>query len=110
MDNVTGPLPKESTFTAHGGTLLILVSGSGYSNWPATGIIGMRIKLDGTVIGDAKCYTNEGSSHKSFVPKMIVVPNVSAATHTIRLENLPGSNMSTDTVDFFNVTVIDFPF
>ena len=110
MNNVQGPLPKESVFTAYGGTLLILVSGSGYANWPSVGIIGINIKLDGAVIGSAFCYTNETTSHKSYVPKMIVVPNVSAASHTIRLEHYPGFNMNTDTGDFFNVTVIDFPF
>jgi len=110
LSNQIGPLPKEGTCTSNGGTLLILVSGSAYSIFGATGIIGMTIKLDGTSIGDARCYTNEYLSHKSFVPRMIVVPNISAGTHTIRLENLLGSAMITDVGDFFNVTVIEFPF
>ena len=87
-----------------GGSLLIIASGSGWGS----GNIGMNIQLDTNVIGMARSFTNEGGSHKAFTCNPLVPRNVAAGSHTITLTALAGT--SSDGNDWFNVTVLEFPF
>jgi hypothetical protein len=102
-----GPLPREGNFTANGGTMLFIVAGSGFST-VAGRQIGMSVVVNGTNIGNARCFTNEASSHKTFSSVAMIASNVAAGQATVRLEALAGT--STDGNDFFNVTVIELPF
>ncbi len=68
----------------------------------------MQIAVDGTVQGQAKCFTNEGASHKAFVANALGVGGIAAGSHTITLSVLGGT--TTDGNDFFDLTVIELPF
>ena len=100
-----GGLPLTSgAFTTGGGSLLIIASGSGWGS----GNIGMSIQLDGGTIGTVRSFTNEGGSHKAFTCNPLVQRNIAAGSHTITLTALAGT--SSDGNDWFNVTVLEFPF
>ena len=123
-----GPLPLENTFHANGGLLLVIASGSGFrssANTKMQGHIGMDIILDGSGVTDLgpTVFTNERDSHRAFVSEPLLLPNVLAGEHTLRLENLyegTGCNVTgvettayfcttTDGNDVFNVSIIEFP-
>jgi hypothetical protein len=104
LNNQVGPLPITSTsFTTNGGTLLIAASGSGYNG----GQIGMSIAVDGVIRGYAKTYSNEGASHKAFVPVQLVVTGITAGSHTITLA--AWNSTASDGNDFYNITVTELP-
>jgi hypothetical protein len=108
MDNVIGGLGatgKTATFTSAGGTVVLVVSGTGWING-AGGVVDVAIQLDGNVIGHLKTTTNEMNSHKAFPARAIPVSPLAAGTHTIGLLN--GTGTTTDGSDFFNVTAIEF--
>jgi hypothetical protein len=103
MNNVAGALPKSATFQSAGGTLLLMVSGSGWSSAPAT--IAVKAHLDGGELGELRTFTNEPASHKAFPSRTFVVPAVAAGSHTITLAAVAGTN--TDLNDYFSVTVVE---
>lgn len=103
--NTSGPLPHSGTFSSSGGKILLMASGSGYHTSGADSLIGMTVKLDGTLIGYARVFTNEASSHKAFVPAFIVLSNVGDGTHTVLLEQW--SETSSDSNDYFFVAVAE---
>lgn len=98
-----GPLPKSVQFVSAGGMMMIFASGSGFS---AGGQIGMSVKVDNVVRGNSRAFTNEPSSHKSFVP-VLLVEGIAAGAHTLTLEALPPT--ISDSNDFFNVTIVEMP-
>jgi hypothetical protein len=119
----SGPLPKETTFTSEGGTLVILASGSGFRGGAeeSAGRIGMDVEVDGFLRGVADGF-DEGFNelHETFVDEYIVLEGVRAGTHTIRLEaryddsdcDMDEDDSSeyctrTNSDDFFAVTVIE---
>jgi hypothetical protein len=120
-----GPLPLEGTYTSKGGTLVIFASGSGFrssANTRFSGRIGMNVFVDGIFQGRAEVFTDERDSHKAFVGDYAVVEGLPADNHTIRLEAVyfePFCNTAaerpdfscttTDSVDFFRVTVMELP-
>lgn len=104
----SGPLPKSNgAFSSGGGVLLVFASGSGYRT--SGGLIGMRIKIDNVERGQAHVYTNEASSHKSFVTNTLMVAGLPAANHTVALEVLDGGTI-TDGNDRFDLTILELPF
>ncbi len=103
----SNPLALNGVFKTGGGTLLIFVSGSGYSD-SNNKQIGIEIKLDTTVIGKVCSFTNEWGSHKAFIMAPLVVTNISQGQHNLTLSLL--SNTRIDDNDFFNVTVLELPF
>ena len=106
MNQVQGPLPKNATFGSGGGVLLFIFSGSG---WGASGWnIGMNLILDGALIGSTRCYINEANSHRAFTTGFVLQPNIAGGNHTVRLEAVGGT--STDSNDWFSVTVLELPF
>ncbi len=119
--NRLGPLPREGTFTSKGGTVLILASGSGYrANAQGPGWIGMSVKVDGNAVGQPTAYANEKDSHRAFVDDYIVLGDLPAGQHTIRLEaaydntrcnttNESDINFCTvtDFADLFRVSVVE---
>lgn len=96
------------SFTSEGGTLLIFAFGSGWSN-TINKQIGMQINVDNMMMGAAKVFTNEASSHKSFVGTPIVITSIGAGSHTLNLFRI-NSDTQTDGNDFFDVTVLELPF
>ena len=107
MDNVTGALPatgKTAVFTTAGGPLMIIASGMGWQ--PASGgTLDVAVQLDGNTIGHLKGFTNETGSHKTLPTKVFQVPAPMAGSHTL---GLIASATTTDTNDYFNVTVIEY--
>jgi hypothetical protein len=101
-----GPLPKSVPFVSAGGMMMIFASGSGFLAGTAAGLIGMRVKVDDVIRGNSRGFTNEGSSHKTFVP-VLLVEGVAAGAHTLTLEAL--SPTLSDGNDFFNVTIVEMP-
>jgi len=109
LSNAAGGLPLTGTFTSSGGTLLILVSGSGYTVTTGLHLIGMSVTLDNsdTPLGNVQTFINQASCHQSFIPATFIV-SVTAGEHAITLTAL-NNNTYTDN-DFFNVTVMELPF
>ncbi|EEF57835.1 FG-GAP repeat domain-containing protein [Pedosphaera parvula] len=101
-----GALPLTGNFTSGGGTLMIFVSGSGYS--PSAGaLIGMDIVLDGNPIDSCFIFANPAVTHLAFVP-ITVRAGALAGAHTIKL--VPRAGTTTDGTDYFRVTVQELPF
>ena len=69
----------------------------------------MNVDIDDVKKGEVKSFTNELSSHKSFVSNMLVVTGISAGSHTITLDTT-GFTVSIDASDFFNIIVYELPF
>ena len=106
FDSNAGALPLTGSFKTGGGTLLVLVSGSGWAD--STKQIGMQILVDGIRKGYAKSFTNEARSHKTFTTNELLVTGLNVGTHSITLESW--NNTNTDHNDFFNVTILELPF
>jgi hypothetical protein len=104
MDVRPGPVtaPFQGTFQSSGGPILVEVSGSGFSA-VAGRVIGVNVAVDGIEVGQARSYTNEAGSHKSFVANASPIAGLGAGTHTVSLT--PRSGTSTDENDFFTVVV-----
>jgi len=100
-------LPLPVNFNTGGGTLLLFVSGSGFSV-NASKPIGVRILIDDIPQGTAQVFTNEASSHKSFTANALRVQNIVSGQHTLSLAAMP--NTTIDFNDFFSVTILELPF
>lgn len=107
--NGLGPLPLTSaSFNTSGGTLLLFYSGSGYSNLNAR-MIGMVVKIDGTVVDQTGIFANTGLTHLAFVSKQWVLTGIAAGPHTVSLEYM-NTNTLSDFNDIFEVTVTEMPY
>ena len=104
LNSTDGSQSLSKTVTTSGGDLIIFASGSGWKSGSG-GTIGMQIKVDGTNKGEIKAYTNEASSHKSFVANPLLVTGVSSGSHTIALNAESGTNI--DSNDYFSLTVLE---
>ncbi len=84
----------------------MFVSGSSYksSSWP----IQMNIKVDGNLKGSLKTYCVSPNEHKNYPPKMLVLTDVDAGTRQLTLEAESGTNSNVN--DYYNVTIMEFPF
>ncbi|HSN77446.1 MAG TPA: hypothetical protein VL334_20435 [Anaerolineae bacterium] len=98
--------PQGLPFEKGHGTLVIFASGSGFASNPS--MIGMRVLIDDSEVGRAQCFTNEPLSHKSFVANAIVVRDIEAGPHRLRLELLPPTGA--DANDRYSVTIMELPF
>ena len=103
--SLPGALPVQHTFSSSGGTLLVMVSGSGWAN--VVGGIAATVSLDGTELGTLTTFTNETGSHKAFPSQSFVVARPAGA-HTLRFEAV--GNTLTDANDVFQATVLELPF
>jgi hypothetical protein len=100
-------LPINVTINTLGGSLLLFVSGSGFST-AGPQAIGVQILIDGVFKGMAQVFTNEVGSHKAFTANALFLQGISAGQHTLNLVAMP--NTVTDNNDFFNVTILELPF
>jgi hypothetical protein len=120
---VSGPLPVERTFTSDGGTLVIFASGSAYRSSGVAdgpGRIGMNVRINGTNLGRADGFADERGLHETLVDEHVVVEDLPAGTHTVRLEAIVDDEdcetgdetmnticTTTNSNDFFRVTVVE---
>jgi hypothetical protein len=106
--NQNSNLPAPATFQSGGGTLIIMVSGSGHTASLSGAVIGIDVTLNGNTIGQCKVLTNEDISHKAFTNNYIVVTGIAAGTQTLALTAISGTNI--DLNDFFSATVMEMPY
>jgi hypothetical protein len=106
--NASGGYPIEGTYTSKGGTLILYVSGSGWSA-NAGSKIGTTVLVEGAKKGQAWSYTNEATSHKAFVPAVLVVQNQPAGQLAIELNGDGFPATTVDQNDSFRVTVLEIP-
>ena len=107
--NGLGPLPLTSaSFTTSGGTLLLFYSGSGYAD-VASRMIGMTVKIDGTVVDQTGVFANQSLNHMAFVSKQWVLTGIAAGAHTVSLEAM-NANSKSDFNDIFEVVVTEMPY
>ncbi len=102
-----GALPINVNFNSNGGSLILFVSGSGFSI-AGSQAIGVQVLIDGIFRNIAQVFTNEANSHKAFTANAMWVTGVPGGVHLLTLDPMP--NTSTDFNDFFNVTIIELPF
>jgi hypothetical protein len=105
--NTQAPLPINVNFNSNGGSLILFVSGSGFST-AGSQAIGVQVLIDGIFRNIAQVFTNEANSHKAFTANAMWVTGVPGGVHTLTLDPMP--NTITDFNDFFNVTIIELPF
>jgi hypothetical protein len=103
-----GPLPLSTTITTHGGSILLLISGSCYAATAGT-VVGFTVAIDGVTKTTAKVYANAASTHVSVVavPYYASYGGVAAGSHTLALTAITGT--TTDSNDFFSVSIFEFP-
>ncbi len=104
-----GALPKSTSFTSHGGRMLLFLSGSAYAT-TAGGTIGVRVTVDGGTSGIMQVAANEALSHKAL--NSIVLPvTIAAGTHTVAFTIVTGSGYytATDLYDLYTMTVLELP-
>lgn len=107
-----GPLsrPLGGTFTSGGGVIIVFASGTAWwtqGNAPGNSPIGMSVQIDGQERGRCATCSNEPDSHKALASNPIVVSNLPAGSHTLKLVDLPFTR--TDQNDYFSVTVLELP-
>jgi hypothetical protein len=93
------------SFTSHGGGVLTMFYGSGYSvsqNHP----IGFTITVDGNTYVICQAFTNEANSHKACVPEVGVL-TLGAGTHTLSFGKLPGTEA--DSNDHVTLMMLELP-
>ena len=104
LGNAAGALPVSGSFTTHGGTVWMTVTGSGYAATAGT-IIGANISVDGVTRSTMKIFANVATTHIAFIPVTFMITGLTAGSHTVSIAALSGT-----TTDFYNVDLIEFPF
>jgi hypothetical protein len=101
----SGPLPIAGNFVAHGGTVIIIYSGT---MWTAfAGLIRMDLILDGVGVGATSIVPNELNSHKTLPTAILNAGRLLAGTHIVSLDPVAGTG---DRNDLYQVTAIELPF
>lgn len=96
------------SFNSSGGTLVLIASGSAMAP-AAPQMIGMELLIDNVSKGFLKLWANDSWNHKALISNIFVITGLAASNnHTVLLK--PWNNTSTDSNDFFNVTVLELPF
>jgi hypothetical protein len=98
-----GPLPIKVNFNSiTSGPVYLEVKGSVWSQ-SANQMIGIRVQLDGALLGAAQIFSNGASTHRTVVP--IYIPlKLDQGQHTILLD---GNNANTvsDLNDFYTAVI-----
>ena len=104
IDYVAGALPKSGTFTPTGGHCFVQCFGSGFST--SAGIVtSMNVLLDSVSKGTVQAIISTANTHYAFVPRVIDLGVLTAASHTIQFT--AGTSLSTDTNDRFQAIVTE---
>jgi hypothetical protein len=107
ITGAAGPLPKSGTFVSnHGGPLLIFVSGSGYNTRDGGGWVGVRVDIDSTTVGETVTRVSTKNTYTTLPSSAMVINNVSAGTHTLKIYNHPDFT-NTDGNNLFWVTTLE---
>lgn len=107
LNNKEGSLSIEAKFSSQGGTILVLASGTGIGK--AVGLIGVQIQIDGSNRGTVQADAPTANTRYCLIGNAIVVQGLGAGEHTLTLVAL-NSNTTTNNRDYFNVTLLEFPF
>lgn len=83
------PSGRTADFWASGGQLRLSASGSAFHG-VAGALMGMLIKVDGTLVGGVHAFTNEALSHKVLTSRLFTV-SLSPGKHTLSLEAAAGT-------------------
>jgi hypothetical protein len=102
--NHAGPLPLGKAFQSSGGSFLIFVSGSLWSNNNSSPLMQAGIYLDGEQVQTCQEFANSTGSHMSLVPVLFTTGKQPAGNHVIELRVLNGIS---DQNDYYNVTVVE---
>jgi hypothetical protein len=104
--NGSGGTIAQSTFTSSGGTLLVRV---GLSVWTQQSDepLYVGIQIDGTSQGYAQVYANVAATHMPLITNDLVVEGVQAGSHTLNL--MAEVNVVTDANDRVSVLIMEFP-
>lgn len=109
--NLSGPLPVTASFPLKStGPATVTVAGSVWSGQADT-MIGIQVSMDGSVLGDAKIFSNAPSTHRAVVATHYDVtldrawpePGV-PPTYQITLNPLNGDTVS-DTNDTYSIAL-----
>jgi hypothetical protein len=110
FNNQRGALPLRSTpFATKGGSLLVLVSGSGFSPRDAKAI-GTSLDINGTAIGSSQVDAITANERYTFVNNAIWIPKLPIRNDNVLTLSALNPDTSTNVRDIFNVTIIEFPF
>jgi hypothetical protein len=102
-------LPIKTDFTTNGGTVVLFVSGAGWSR-SGNSLLTVLIKIDGAEVGKLTQYVKEKDFHVEFRSKVIWVPGLSAEKkHSLELVSGSPDTVG-DENDHFQVVGIEFPF
>jgi hypothetical protein len=116
LDNVPGPLPlgggdsgaNSGSFMSNGGQLVVVASGSAWTNKAGGDHLSLIVELDGVKLGALEVYTNESVSHKAMPTRAYVGTALPAGSHTISLvPDTTTTSILSDSNDLFSVSVIE---
>ena len=102
----TGSKMLDTKFTSSGGTILLLISLTAFSDGGEQ-LLKAKVSIDKVLINTLQTYTNEKNSHKSFPSASLILSDIKAGEHSIEIMLEVGK---CDLNDFLNCTVIEFPF
>ncbi len=109
FNNQKGALDLRTSFASQGGTLLVIAAGSGFSA-AAGQTIGMNITIDNKSCGTAQTDAPNANTRYSFVGNTVVVRGLPPQKDHVLTLSAISTNTKTNDKDFFNVTLIEFPF
>jgi hypothetical protein len=96
-----------ANFTSNGGTLLIRVGLTCWTNAQPGLALYCGIQIDGTSHGFCQIWANFEATHMAMVPQDLVLNNIPAGMHTLGL--LAEANVVTDINDRVSALVMEFP-
>ncbi len=100
-------IPPSVQFTSHGGTLIFMLSGTGYTTTGAR-LIGAEVLVNGTSgHASAQIYANDNVTHKTFSSNNNV-DYLAPGTYTLTYDNF--NNTDIDLNDYVSLTIIELPF
>lgn len=103
LQGLQGPLPHTVKFNAISDEPTFLeVTGTVWSG-NANVMIGIRVSLDGQLVGVAQIYSNGTTTHRAVVPAYIGI-QLTEGEHTLTLSALDSRTVS-DSNDFYNAVI-----
>jgi hypothetical protein len=106
LPTTIGPLPVTKAFSTSGGKILLMPNGSAFATAVNT-TLNLSVYIDNNLVDVIYVFANESFTHKALISQPIVVPNLAAGAHTLKL-TVGSTNMATDASDYYNVSIIEF--
>ncbi|HEX8742568.1 MAG TPA: hypothetical protein VF712_05505 [Thermoleophilaceae bacterium] len=95
-----------TTFQSSGGTLLVSVNVSGWTEGTNVPLM-VGVQVDGTSLGFVEMFANPKETHMAMVSNDLVLSGVAAGPHTLTL--IGEANTNTDYNDRVSVLMMEFP-